>query len=91
MRLALLATVLLAACAPADDAPAFVPSVLGQPEATLYIPGVKRFTEAEIAAGVQPSPAILAAAEAYCPTARLLSATSTAFDPRRIGYFFSCA
>ena len=91
MRLALIAILALAACAPEDDAPAFAPPNLGQPEATVYIQGIKRFAPGEIAAGIQPSPAILAAAKGYCPKAQLLSATSTAYDPRRVGYFFTCS
>lgn len=88
MRLALLAVVALAACAPEEDTPGFtVPNLDG---GTIYVPGTKRFTPEEIAAGVKPSPAIIAKAEASCPNAKLLSATSMITDARRVGYFFTC-
>lgn len=89
MRFVLLTVVFVAACAPEEDSPGFaVPSLDAD---TVYVPGTKLFEPEEIAAGVKPSPAILAAAEAHCPTAKLLSATPLVSDQHRVGYFFTCS
>jgi hypothetical protein len=88
MRFVLLAVVFVSACAPEDDSPGFaVPNLDAD---TVYVPGTKLFSPEEIAAGIKPSPAILAAAEAHCPTAKILSAKPLVSDQRRVGYFFSC-
>jgi hypothetical protein len=87
MRLALLAVVALAACTE-EDTPGFTAPDLDA--GSIYIPGTKHFTPQEIAEGVKPSDAITSRAEAFCPNASLVSATSTIVDQKRVGYFFIC-
>jgi hypothetical protein len=88
MRLALAALIALAACSPEGDAPG--PFVTGLEPTRVSVPGTKAFTAQEIAAGVEPSAAILAAAAKSCNGARFLSATPSHSDPTKVSYFFLC-
>lgn len=89
MRFALLALPILAACAPEDEPQA---SVLWNnlDPSSVTVAGTRSFTDEAIAAGIEPSPSILARAEKLCPNPRFLSATPTHDDPRRVNYFFLC-
>jgi hypothetical protein len=87
MRLALLALLLVAACAAEEDQPRMLFGTMDG--GGLSVTGTKFFEPASIAA-VKPSAAILARAEGWCPQARFVSAISAADDPRRVSYFFLC-